>query len=73
MSKSNDASKLGDITLDGHRAIADGELALVSGGMLHLGLQAVAVTGGTKASEDSWLSAVAQALGEATSAKASEI
>jgi hypothetical protein len=33
MRKSNDTSKLGDVTLDGHRALADGELALVSGGV----------------------------------------
>jgi hypothetical protein len=32
MRKSNDTSKLGDVTLDGHRALADGELASVSGG-----------------------------------------
>jgi hypothetical protein len=39
MCKSNDTSKLGEVTLDGHRALADCDLDLVSGGML----QAVSV------------------------------
>jgi hypothetical protein len=33
MRKSNDTSKLGHVTLEGHRALADGELALVSAGV----------------------------------------
>ena len=65
MSKINDTSNLGHDTLDDHRPLADSELELVSGGLIHEGTHAAgSLTLGGGGTGGSLLEALASVMGD---------